>query len=609
MLGFLVVLASLVFIFAQLQIWSFWRSEFYQRHKKWLVCGIITAVYAAFAFVNLGDFRSPQSSFFGEMGENSAVVVDFGQIQPVEYIQFMTGASYEQVFLLEFSYDGEFWGGDFFIETGRAFAWDIRQLIVQTQFIRITPISDDLRISEMGFRTAVDTFISVAAVSENGAALFDEQDLLPLQALDYMHSSYFDEIYYPKTAYQLIHGLPIYEWTHPPLGKVIIAWGIEIFGMTPFGWRFMGTLAGVVMLVPFYLLAWEIFKGEKGEFWAGFCTFIFAFDFMHYVQTRVGAIDSFVILFILAMFYFMYKYSRLDFENLPLWKTFVPLLFSGIFMGLAVATKWFGLYGAAGIAVIFFVIVGRNAVRHRRSEDFENFRKFSEKIIATFAVCLGFFVVIPAAIYVLSYIPYGGVSSVYSGGFWEVFWLNQADMLDFHLYAMIGVEHRFASPWWEWLINWRPMLYYDVTLPSGLRQGISAFGNPIVWWAGLPALIYVIYRVFVGFLKGKNSENFVPMFLVVGYFAFLVPWFFAGRVTFIYYYFANAAFLALMIGFAVRENSESSRGRIAAWVFAGVAFGLFLLFYPVITGIPVGLEFVLRFLRWGFMREWVLVVE
>ena len=43
--------------------------------------------------------------------------------------------------------------------------------------------------------------------------------------------------------------MPVYETTHPPLGKDLIMVGIALFGMTAFGWRFAGTLFGV-LLVP-----------------------------------------------------------------------------------------------------------------------------------------------------------------------------------------------------------------------------------------------------------------------------------------------------------------------------------------------------------------------
>ena len=57
-----------------------------------------------------------------------------------------------------------------------------------------------------------------------------------------------------------------YEWTHPPLGKVLMMVGIQLFGMTPFGWRFMGALMGVLMLPVMYLMAKQLTKSTKLSF-------------------------------------------------------------------------------------------------------------------------------------------------------------------------------------------------------------------------------------------------------------------------------------------------------------------------------------------------------
>ena len=77
-----------------------------------------------------------------------------------------------------------------------------------------------------------------------GDALFDEQSEVP-DTISQLNSMYFDEIYHARTAYEFLHGLPTYENTHPPLGKIFIALGVAIFGMNPFGWRIMGTLFGI----------------------------------------------------------------------------------------------------------------------------------------------------------------------------------------------------------------------------------------------------------------------------------------------------------------------------------------------------------------------------
>ena len=106
--------------------------------------------------------------------------------------------------------------------------------------------------------------------------LFDEQDTVPISRT-YMNGTYFDEVYFPRTAYEHIHGLKIYETTHPPMGKNFIALGIKIFGMNPFGWRFMGTLAGVLLVPIMYLFALKLFKKR---FYAFIAAFLIMFDFM-----------------------------------------------------------------------------------------------------------------------------------------------------------------------------------------------------------------------------------------------------------------------------------------------------------------------------------------
>lgn len=113
------------------------------------------------------------------------------------------------------------------------------------------------------------------------------------------------EIYHARTAYENIEGVYPYEISHPPLGKLIIAIGIELFGMTPFGWRFSGVLFGVLMLPVLYMLLKRMFGSTDI---CACATAIFAFDFMHFSQTRLATIDTYAVFFILLMYLFMYMY-------------------------------------------------------------------------------------------------------------------------------------------------------------------------------------------------------------------------------------------------------------------------------------------------------------
>ena len=75
--------------------------------------------------------------------------------------------------------------------------------------------------------------------------------------------------------------------------------------MTPFGWRFSGALFGVLMLPVLYIFLKRMFGGTAVPACG---TAMFAFDFMHFTQTRIATIDTYAVFFILLMYLFMYLY-------------------------------------------------------------------------------------------------------------------------------------------------------------------------------------------------------------------------------------------------------------------------------------------------------------
>ena len=40
---------------------------------------------------------------------------------------------------------------------------------------------------------------------------------------------------------------------------------------------------------------------------------------------------------------------------------------------------------------------------------------------------------------------------------------------------------------------YRPIWYYSGIVTDTVHEGISAFGNPLVWWAGIPAFLFMLY--------------------------------------------------------------------------------------------------------------------
>ena len=571
----------------------------------------LTVIYTIVAFYRLGDTHAPENPWTPPF--NGQAVFDLGEHVNGVSMWFFNGSTYGD-FWISLSADGEnfspiSWDGHpWRFHTGSVFRWNSHNIFWESdyRYVKITSMSHNLRIMEVWFRDSLGEILWSEVLTPDASNLAPaDLTRLPPERPTFMNGTYFDEIFHPRTAYEFIHGLPVYEITHPPLGKAIIAGGVMIFGMNPFGWRFMGTFAGVLMVPIIYVFAHKLFKSNLPAF---LTAAVFAFDFMHFVQTRLATIDSYLVLFIILQYYFMYKFFGLDFNSFnrgPIRKILLPLFLSGIFMGLGIATKWSGMYAGLGLAILFAISLWKRWKEYSfaRSRQIKGYNNFWPRVRMMILCSFAFFVAIPLIIYVLSYIPQYAANADSLGAFFTAVWENQLLMFNYH--GFLVAEHPYASPWWSWPIMLLPMWYYANMTAEGLRAGISGFGNPAVWWGGLAALVYTGYK----YVKTRDK---VALFLIIGYLAQFLPWMYVTRIVFIYHYFTAVPFLALMLGYVALniENCEFAllgvriKARWASVGFIAVTLLLFVLFYPVLTGTPVDFSFVDDFLRW--LPGWVL---
>ncbi|MDD6214402.1 MAG: phospholipid carrier-dependent glycosyltransferase [Firmicutes bacterium] len=542
---------------------------------------VITAVYSLIAFYNLGDRHAPQT--YTKIPENSSIKIELAQDTNISSVKYYIGPrelSDERNLTFNF-YDANGTLLSSAAETkATVFFWsEFEQLANNIKYITISTSQKQVYLMELGIYDEHSRLITpVSAPTE----LFDEQSVVP-EKQSYKNSTYFDEIYHARTAYEFIHKLPVYEWTHPPLGKILISLGVQLFGMTPFGWRIAGTLFGIFMIPVIFILSKKMF----GFGWlATVCTVLFSFDFMHFTQTRIATIDVYVTFFIILMYLFMYKYCTMSFYDSPLKKTFVPLGLCGISMGFAIACKWTGIYASVGLAVIFFTTMYK---RFR-----EDKVRFKSPALKTIAFCILMFIFVPLTIYVLSYIPFlrangSGITGIIK---------NQSDMLDYHGKTVVSSTHPFSSHWYEWPIMVRPIWYYSGQTGTKYEE-ISAFGNPLVWWIGISAFCYCLYSA----IRHRDKNAF---FLSVAYISQLAPWIPITRTTFIYHYFPCVPFVVLMIGYSINQLFlRDKRFKKYAYIYAVCAVLLFVAFYPVISGFPVSHAYVVNFLRW--FPSWQLI--
>ena len=88
-------------------------------------------------------------------------------------------------------------------------------------------------------------------------------------------------------------------FTHPPLGKWLIAIGMKIFGPTPFGWRFFPALAGTICILLVARVALRLFHNVTI---ATTAAILMAFDGHAITMSRTAMLDIFVTAFTLAAF-------------------------------------------------------------------------------------------------------------------------------------------------------------------------------------------------------------------------------------------------------------------------------------------------------------------
>ncbi|MGI6239887.1 MAG: phospholipid carrier-dependent glycosyltransferase, partial [Christensenellales bacterium] len=604
-----------------------------KRADYWIMIGV-TAVYAVVAFTNLGTRVAPQTSWTStQAGE--AVEFDLGDER--EFHMLYYGGISNTTFTVELSNDGADWTEPQFAayNQGEIFRWKIyvpsnedkstiyaetvpsedgRAYITyatggehypfQTAcYVRIHAVQPGLVLSEIGFVSPDGETLPVSLRAGAGEALLDEQASVPVQP-SYYNSTYFDEIYHARTAYEHIHGMNTYEWTHPPLGKVLMMLGIELFGMTAFGWRFMGALMGVAMLPVIYLMVKQL--GGKTAL-AAIAIALLALDSMHFTQTRIATIDSYAVFFIMLMYLFMFRYIRMSFHRQPLYKILIPLALCGITMGCAWATKWIGIYGSSGLAILFFwsLIARYREHRYAKQHEPDAFETDEERAVLarardafwrnagiTLGCCLVFFIGIPLVIYYFSY-------------YWQLQWEGgltirrvielQQQMYGYHA-GLGGDSHFFRSPWYEWPVIAKPMWYYDGKhfVPEGMISSISCMGNPAVWWTGLIAMCGVIASA-----AWRRRACTVACVIIVCFLSQYLPWVLVPRSTFIYHYFASVPFIILATVYLLGELRDLHKRAfmIASISLVAAAAALFAAFYPLESGMPVALSYA-KYLRW-----------
>ena len=514
----------------------------------------LTAATAVLSFSYLGSRTAPQDPLDATgTALSESVTLDGSAVSLWVYpgISFggsmtVTDANGSTVFEKELNY-------------GTCFSWTANnvQMAAGTQ---LTVMVENAQLFELAFRDANGRLVPVTG----GGALFDEQTAVP-DTISQLNSMYFDEIYHGRTGYEQLHKMPVYETTHPPLGKDLIMVGIALFGMTAFGWRFAGTLFGV-LLVP---LAWCFVRRLTRKPWAAATAgVLLALDFMRFSQSRLATIDVYGTFFILLGAYCMVWYCQrvlTDGVN----RALLPMALGGVAFGLGCAAKWTGIYAGAGLAVLYLGVLYARWQQKR-----PGFR--AEFRTAAVGGVL-FYVLLPLCLYIGSYLPYWWRDPAFSLSDW---WQCQVSMFSYH--ATLKATHPFESRWYTWLLGLRPVWYYrNGYLPYGMKASIAGMAGPVIWLVGLAALVGLLWHQ----VSGRGSRQGAGVLILYG--TQLIPWMLVTRCTFLYHYFPSSMFCLAALALVLARMKHVDWAKKIAAGLCVVALVLFVLYYPALSGLPI----------------------
>ncbi|MDD2666361.1 MAG: glycosyltransferase family 39 protein [Methanocellales archaeon] len=533
---------------------------------------ILTITFFSITVFNLGSTEMPATEWHS-INEAESFYIDLGSVQTVDRIAILIkdeNATNVDIY----SGSPDHWNFSInYARSGVYYFWDdVPISSCDARYIRFDfedSSADILEIAVFGnkkkleIKDIIDRYGNAQSDGRQLKNLIDEQVLVE-EPLTYKAGTYFDEIYFVRTAYEHIELKEPFEWTHPPLSKLIIACGILLFGSNPFAWRILEVLFATSVIPIMFMFGKKISGTSLGGFIAAF---LMTFDFMHFAETRLATGDTFIFFFLILMFYFFFDYFQGAFKKG--WKEAgLPLFLSTLFFGLAFSTKWYAMYGFMGMAFLFVLLKLKEFASSEKKDNVQKYL-FYPLLITCFSLAISI------AIYMLTYIPH--MLAGHSLG--DVINL-QFTMYGYH--SSLTAPHPFASSWWSWPLMLKPMWIYGNNL-DGIVSTIVLMGNPAIWWVGIIFLILTATKM-------VRDGDKTCMFIVVLFLFQWLPYVPISRALFIYHFYANLPFMVLAITYGM-NNLWNEKTKWFVIFYLMVTLILFFIYYPVISGCPISYEY------------------
>lgn len=258
-------------------------------------------------------------------------------------------------------------------------------------------------------------------------------------------------------------------------------------------------------------------------------------------------------------------------------------------IALLVTSKW---YGVMAYGVAFAVVCGVWLARRKDPSHSTRLRPFPVDLVFALVVF------VTGAIYFAAYTPqFIGLRDLPNEApraytFSDVVTM-QYNAFEYHVHLNDGGRnmHPYASKWWEWPLDLRPILYYANYAGKGATATaamIYTLPNPLLLWLGLLTVPWVAYLA----IKERNKAYGL---VVLTYLAQWLPWMFSPRIAFAYHFYVDIPLIALCNAIAAQRLWQFAQARgkdgwlvrgIIGSYFAAVLIA-FIYFYPILAGVAI----------------------
>lgn len=387
--------------------------------------------------------------------------------------------------------------------------------------------------------------------------------VLRLIWLDKPHGSLiFDEWYYVNVGRVILglpqslgsNGLPPYQnvpigldpnHEHLPLAKLFIALSMHLFGDNAYGWRIPSVVLGSFAILIFYLLLKRLSPYKSIPLLGAF---LFSFDNLVFVQSRIATLDIFTLSFMLLGIYWYYAGH--------------PYL-SAFGMTLSTLCKE---TGGAGFIIIVIVHAAKFA-NERKPLKWSRYFSWLEKYFATYAISL---------LILLSILD-----RLWVGYPWAI--PHISNILTYSSALVSTCPSGIISCPWQWLVNQVqiPYLVVNVKVTTGSvttqYPSISFLGamNPSVLYLTLPAIAYAGYS----YLQQKKND--ITLLSIVWFIVSYLPYYPAvligHRVTYLFYLLPAVPAICAAIAYMIADQNPP---KLVVLFYLGVVLVSFYLMFP-----------------------------